>query len=393
MYQQVQVKSMTSTNQAVMITIGSIGSFFVGLSMIFLMNSLIKIESSKLITKPAANEAMKLTDIESIDVGSDPTQTGDAISLIEFGTFDSSGSPTQLFGTYDPNDLDHEYYTDGIETSTSISLQVKVSPSTTQPFLLSVIGANTPNTSALIPAANAQIHVPSINTVCMNDSSESVAYAPDETGLFGIPTAHAQIQVNTNTSPDPTDYSIYYVDKYGNIYSDINLVHRVNPVLCQSITEKIYSPLDLNGVTSNKNFGETSATFATSWNHILGSYNMYHDEQFVDYAVDYSIINGLPFFTLTNASGASEFPVNLPEATITLDDGVVFPVQTICMPQQSFNEGEWNVYFYDTDGNPYADVFLQNQVSCGKPVNSCSTINCTKFPEHPCCAVESEAVL
>ncbi|MFH1235592.1 MAG: hypothetical protein V1685_01485 [Parcubacteria group bacterium] len=197
--------------------------------------------------------------------------------------------------------------------------------------------------------------------------------------LFGIPTAHAQVNLNGNTNSAPTE-TIYYVDSDGNTYSDRGLTNRLNTVDCQTLVQKAYAPADLYNVTSSGtlNLGQsTYASLTKSWSAPLGAYNS--TDGFVDIGDD--PLSLAPLFIIGgNTTGGV---LNTPEMTITATD--TNGAKNLCLPaQKDLADGDYFLYFYDTNGKPYADMLLQSRVACGQ-TNTCRAVNCTKQPLNVCC--------
>ncbi|HCJ52240.1 MAG: hypothetical protein A2898_02545 [Candidatus Kerfeldbacteria bacterium RIFCSPLOWO2_01_FULL_48_11] len=205
--------------------------------------------------------------------------------------------------------------------------------------------------------------------------------------LFGIPTAHAQVDINGNTNTAPIETTIYYVDINGNTYSDAGLTNRLNTVDCQTLVRKSYAPTDIANITASGslNLGlETYAYFAKDWSAPLGGFNSTNG--FIDLEAD--TLSLAPLFVIGgNNTGAA---LTTPEMTLTVtENGNVN--KNLCLPlQKELPDGDWFLYFYDTNGKPYTDLLLQQPVACGE-TRSCKTVNCSKQPYNVCCRYQNVA--
>lgn len=387
---QIKTKQAISTRMGITILIGAIGAFALGGFIFYSLGktstSTTTTPTSTTITTPSGAQPLELYDITDVDAATSPAGEGiSPISEVKFWGYQAGSNSNLLFGTYD-----NGVYTDGNVTSNSLPLMVQLgSNGNSHQSLIITIKPGLPPTqqrsSLGIPQAHAQVTMSS--TICLPEKQgSSTAYAPVKSPIFGIPTAQAQ--VNTNIEPEePTTWHTYYVDEDGNVYTDSNLTLMINTENCQNLISRTFSPSDLVNVSSSAAVypdGSNWLVLAKTWRFVLGFYNT--PDGFIDHETD-TLWSEAPLF-ITSGNTSAE-TLTLPEQTLTITAD--FGTKNVCFPQQVLATNEWFVFFVDENGKPYSDVMLQNQIPCGTS-NNCSSINCIKYPNHPCCLEDTPAI-
>lgn len=133
-----KTKTLTETNTVVLVTIGMIGAFFVGMGILISMSNL----SKEPIQEPTVVSAnyMLVNDLTYATISVDHTtfHDSDNLSSISFAGEDTNGN-TIIFGTY-ANDVqgNGNYYIDGGSTLEALPLVIQI-PSETHPAMLASI--------------------------------------------------------------------------------------------------------------------------------------------------------------------------------------------------------------------------------------------------------------
>lgn len=361
-----ETTTRTDTHIALLLTVGMIAAFTVGMALIVTTTSVDDLLPPKpiLVITP-----LKITDLMSATVQADPatSHSTDVYSSISFSGYPSSTN----FGSYG---LTGQSYTDGTTTTTNTQLAVSI-PSPTHPAMIASVQANGTRYAICIP----------------EKATATISRAEESDGPKWLPTAHAQVNINTGTNTnngtciDGTlngcyrcannawnyDNTIpgcsqatgatYYVDTRGNTYQDAGLTKRANSYDCPTLVAKYFAPDDIISMsaTGNVNLGPNGLLFAKNWENALGWYNM----DFKDGTNDTSH-SAAPLFIYGSNFSAPPQAFEMGNTTFTVKTDI--GTKTLCLPARSFAVDEWFVYFFDKQGTPYRDLLLK-QPATTKP--------------------------
>jgi len=420
-----KVKVLTKTNTAVMLSVGLMAAFFVGLSMLFFMGNVV--EKIAAPYKPAPipieeNNPKMVKDIDYATVQIDPATKHDTDDMqylkiygngypnmndsVDFGQYNFVGDWTGTETGYDDMDI----------ADTTMPLAIQMSPGSHPAMLLTIHipayvgGTYEPPSGNDVPyineeegwdllsslfkinAAHAlQIYDAETFSICIPEREYiTTGYNKPADSKFGIKAANALI-VDPNQG-----YSYLYVDEDGNTYYDMDLTQRANSEDCNNFTQRALNIGDIESgyITPENPSEEIAFTLAKGWENylILGHYNNY--DEYVDLQSDTIGVQS-PLFLIGDAGApwpeTDEIEtVTIEQFTFTMetDEGI----KTLCVPETEYETYDYFVYFYDNDGMPYNDMLLTDEVDCGSSdePQGCGWVTdtyCNKYPNHECCTL------
>ena len=376
-----ETKTLTETHISVLITIGMIGAFFVGMGILMSFSRIAEeIPSRDLVIIPAEKKLVR--DIDYITAQIDPAtiHTTDSLGYLKiFGLL--NGSNNVDFGQYNFDGANLGFNDLDIATS-SIPLAIQVSPGTHPAMHVTIHTPGTNGGSSEIPdneqidtearsdflsslfkinEANALVveppTYPETFSICIPEKTAAKTIGKiDSSNSFGIKAADA-IVVDPNQS-----FSYYYVDVNGNTFYDMELTQRANTEDCNSYTDRALNFNDFNwGIMTPENPAEyLEFTLSKGWDIslVLAGYNK-TIEGFEEVNIDEVGVQS-PLFLGGNA-GAGESGSFLIESfvlTMNTDEGI----KNLCFPE-TIDDDNFFYYFYDNNGTPYNDMLLTDMVT------------------------------
>jgi|GEM_PF-4950034 len=425
---KVKSSSLTSTHEAVLLTIGSIGAFLVGVSMIFAMVRTINPYPKEPVLGATP---MMIQDVTALNVGLDVYKAAPITWAVNLSGVNKLGGQVD-FGTWSPV----SQFNDGQRASTAVPVAVKVwsnnHSAALVTFQVGTYGTNgtptctdtdptdDPNVKGTVSgeSATAQLYsyqdscgnfkypdqltqykcvndpngdgkVPqAITSTCSKGCGDGICKKAIEdqknvSSIFEVKEAHAAtLETGTKysicipqivSSNVVNQYFIYYADIDGNLYYDQNLTKRVSPIDCTTITQKTFAPNNISNITSNGtidlgSYNGSNATliFLKTIDRQLGYYNT--SEGFRDFTYD-AVGSTSPLMVVGMNYKDGTNTVAEQTLTVTSELGTT----SLCFPKQTLDKyGKFAVY-YDKNGNPYSDLFLTDKLDCGGSVQPVCT--------------------
>ena len=178
-------------------------------------------------------------------------------------------------------------------------------------------------------------------------------------------------QIYTLCVPETTvsDYTatLYFYDIHGTPYTDSLLTQRAMTTTCPDAFANAYRPLRFSSGAINEPFpedvNETLQVVFRRSDDLLAQYYRFdgrwtfaippENQGDPDDPTPLHIDVGIP------GPLAGSYPTR--SFTVVSELGAT---TTLCLPGASFPDGSFVSFYYDTDGNPYSDLFLTHPVSC-----------------------------
>lgn len=317
---KVKVGSITETQQAVMVTIGTIGVFFIGLAMVFALKGIIREAPEPIaLTKP-----MMIQNVNTAEL----LASGNTYDFFHIKGYNGTSQPV-VFGSVHYG----HYYEDGVASATNLRV---------------MITTDRAHESTLLTLDTTQ----GVKTVCIPDTSSD---AIDEDDM-------------ANTVRNYT----YYIDANGNSYHDLALRQPAG-VDCASTVSRSLHPYPILGGEVFSGAPYYMQINRDSYPQLsVQNTTVITTDQF-PLVIEESL---MPIETYFMRPQDSEEPFNQQEGVMYLywpnPDPYGYPYVgvNLCLPELTIDP--LARLFYDNSGFPYNDVLLSDRVPCDFPVPTCT---------------------